>query len=201
MYDFYEEPRHLNMKKVIGISIVLVVLLIGLIIWIAQKISAPKVTPNLETTPTSTVFYSQDHSASIELSNHFNLEPRDSDLGYFIELHSENNLNIFVAKETMLPNQELASIVEADKIAYLDNFESHSNLSDTKQLSVNDHLAYTYSFHYLDKSLNQAFYLQTTWLQINDDLYVFDIEFPLDDLAFNTNITSSVLSSFQVYSE
>ena len=200
MYDFYQEPRHLNKKKVAIVSAILVLILLVIIFLVARKISVPakKEPEKQETNSTTTVFESLDHSISVELSNALNLKNCESDLGYLMELRSENNLNIFITKENTIPNQSLSEILEADKTTFLSNFESYSNLSETKELSVNGNLAYTYSFHYLDKPRNKAFYLQVTWLQINDTLYIFDIEFPLEDLSFNTNITSSILSSFKV---
>lgn len=198
MYDFYQEPRHLNKKKVAIASAILVLILFLIIFLIIHKVSTPKEPEKTKTNPSTTIFESSDHSISIELSNALNLKNCESNLGYVMELRSENNLNIFITKENAIQNQALAEILEADKNTFLGNFESHSNLSETKELSVNGNLAYTYSFHYLDKILNKAFYLQVTWLQIGDSLYIFDIEFPLDDLPFNTNISSSVLSSFKI---
>ncbi len=199
MQEFYKEPRVLNIKKVVIISVILVVILLLLILFIAQKISKPKESSKSEpkSTSTSTVYKSSDESISIELPNTFNLKSYDSGLEYLLELRSENNLNIFISKENTLQNQTLDSIIQADKLAFLENFESYSNVSEPKELSINHYPAYTYSFHYLDKTLNTAFYLQVTWLQIDDILYTFDIEFPLDDLSFNTNISSAVLSSFK----
>lgn len=198
MYDFYEKTRHLNMKKVIILVVIVVVVLISLILWIAKKISTPPDDNNHEIKKSSTIFHSNDNSVSVELPNHLNLKSYDSGLNYLLELRSDDNLNIFIAKDPVIPNKELSEITEADKIAFLNNFESQSNLSDSKELSVNNHPAYTYSFHYLDKSLNKAFYLQVVWLQINDFYYIFDIEFPLEDLSFYTNTASSLLSTFQV---
>lgn len=198
MNEFYEEPRHLNMKKVIIIVVIFVAIIISIIVLIAKKISTPKEEMAQEVKETSTIFYSNDNSFRIELSNNLNLKSYSSDLNYLLELRSENNLNILIEKENAIKNKELSEIIEADKIAFLNNFESSSNVSDLKELSVNEHLAYTYSFHYLDKALNKAFYLQVVWLQIDDVYYIFDIEFPLEDLSFNTNITSSVLSTFQI---
>ena len=198
MYEFNEEPRHLNMKKVVIISAILIIFLISLVVLIAKKISTPTPTKNHEVKETTTVFYSKDNSIFVELSNNLNLKSYSSELNYLLELRSENQLNIFIAKENAIQNKELVEVTEADKIAFLGNFENSSNVSELKQLSVNDNLAYTYSFHYLDKILDKAFYLQVVWLQIGDSYYIFDIEFPLEDLSFNTNITSSVLSSFSL---
>ncbi len=200
MNEFYDEPRHLNMKKVIIIGVIFVVMIISIIVLIAKKISTPPKNNSQEIKESSTIFYSKDNSIHVELSNNLNLKSYSSELDYLLELRSEDNLNLFITKENAMKNKDLSEIIEADKIAFLSNFESSSNVSDLKELSVNEHLAYTYSFHYLDKNLNKAFYLQVVWLQIDDVYYIFDIEFPLEDLSFYTNLTSSVLSSFQITS-
>lgn len=198
MYEFYEEPRHLNLKKVVIISVVLIVILLLIIFLIAKKISTPKndTEPQTQTTQTTTTtFSSNDNTVRVELSNNLNLTKYESN--YLLELRSENNLGIFISKKDAISNRELLDIVNADKVAFLQNFEKSSNISDIKELSVNNNLAYTYSFHYLDTKLNKAFYLQIAWLQIDNQYYVFDIEFPLDDLSFYTNLVTSVLASFQ----
>lgn len=203
MYDFYEEPKHLNIKKVVIVSLILIIFLISILIMIFVKIHNNKNTPDISEKiieeEKNIVFYSEDKSISVELSKAFNLKPYSSNLGYLLDLRSDNNLDIYISRENMIPNKQLLEIVEADKNVYLKKFESYSNLSEIKELSVNGNIAYTYSFHYLDKNLNNAFYIQVTWLQINDTLYIFDIEFPLDELVFNSNISSSILSSFKTF--
>ncbi len=199
MYEFYEEPRHLNFKKVVIISVVLIAILLLVILLIAKKIATSEKTlePQTQTTQnTTTTFSSNDNTVRVELSNHLNLTKYESN--YLLELRSENNLGIFISKKDAISNRELSDIVNADKIAFLQNFEKSSNISDIKELSVNNNLAYTYSFHYLDTKLNKAFYLQIAWLQIDNQYYVFDIEFPLDDLSFYTNLVTSVLASFSI---
>ena len=198
MDDFYIENRHLNIKKVIIISIILAIILVSIIILVVKKVSKTEENMQVQVNDTSSTFYSSDNTFSIEISNSFGLKPYSSELGYLLELRSDDNLNIFISKENIIQNKNLSEIIEADKIAYLENFDSYSNLSETKELSVNNNPGYTYSFHYLDKTLNQAFYLQVTWLQVGNEFYIFDIEFPLDDLSFNTNISSSVLASFKI---
>ena len=199
MYEFYEEPRHLNFKKVVIISVVLIAILLLVILLIAKKIATSEKTlePQTQTTQnTTTTFSSNDNTVRVELSNHLNLTKYESN--YLLELRSENNLGIFISKKDAISNRELSDIVNADKIAFLQNFEKSSNISDIKELSDNNNLAYTYSFHYLDTKLNKAFYLQIAWLQIDNQYYVFDIEFPLDDLSFYTNLVTSVLASFSI---
>lgn len=198
MDDFYKEPRQLNIKKVAIALGILAIMIILIIFSIARKISTPKNNTANVVTETSTIYCSNDKSISIELSNNLNLNQYDSDLGYLLELRSNNNLNIFISSHDIIQNKEFQEVVTADKYAFLSNFDGYSNLSDMKELSVNDNIAYTYSFHYLDKISNTIFYLQVIWIQINNNYYVFDIEFPLSDLAFNTNTVSSILSTFKV---
>lgn len=200
MKSFYKGPEHLNIKKVVVIAIIAILILCGIIICIAKKISTSAKSPNTQVTETSTIFYSSDNTFSVELSNNLHLQSYQSNLSYLLELRSEDNLNIFIAREPAMENKTLSEVAEADRTAFLNNFESFSNLSNLKELSIKEHLAYTYSFHYLDKNLGTAFYLQVVWLQINDKYYIFDIEFPLNELSFYTNIVTSVLSTFQIIS-
>ncbi len=198
MYEFYEEPRHLNKKKVIIFSILLIVILLIIIFMIAKKISSPKNNPEIPVVQenNSVIFSSNDNSISVELSKNLNLIKYDSN--YLLDLRSNDNLDIFIDRQEKIANRELLDVVKADNVAFLQNFEGYSNPSDIKELSVNNNLAYTYSFHYLDTNLSKAFYLQIIWLEINENYYIFDIEFPLDELNFYTNLVTSVLASFQV---
>lgn len=198
MYEFYEEPRHLNKKKVIIFSILLIVILLIIIFMIAKKISSPKNNPETPVVQenNSVIFSSNDNSISVELSKNLNLIKYDSN--YLLDLRSNDNLDIFIDRQEKIANRELLDVVKADNVAFLQNFEGYSNPSDIKELSVNNNLAYTYSFHYLDTNLSKAFYLQIIWLEINENYYIFDIEFPLDELNFYTDLVTSVLASFQV---
>lgn len=200
MYEFYEEPRRLNKKKIIIVSsIITIILLIIIIVLIFKHFSKPKVTnENIEEiSETETIYYSNDKSVSLKLPTSFALDTYKSNSNYLLELRSKNDLNIFISKKDILENKPLSDVVEADKVAFLEDFDTCSNLSDTKELYVDNNISYTYSFHYLDKTLRKAFYLQVVWLQIENTYYVFDIDFPLDDLSFNTNVVSNVLSNFK----
>ena len=201
MNDFYNEPRHINMKKVFLLIVAIGFICLIAILLIAKAISKPKQennVPKSKASETTTIFYSTNKTESVELSNSFKLEQFNTNPNYIIDLRSEDNLDIYISKENKIENRKLSEIVEADKTVFVNGFEGYSNLSETKELSVNNNLAYTYSFHYLDKTLYQAYYIQVTWIEIGDKYYIFDIEFPLDDLSFNTNISSDVLVNFQV---
>ena len=107
MYEFYEEPRHLNFKKVVIISVVLIAILLLVILLIAKKIATSEKTlePQTQTTQnTTTTFSSNDNTVRVELSNHLNLTKYESN--YLLELRSENNLGIFISKKDAISNRE-----------------------------------------------------------------------------------------------
>lgn len=197
---FYWEPQLLNMKKVLVIILIVIILIACISVNIIKKNntteSEQQSISNTKVQNKSSIFYSDDKSISIELLNSYKLKKYDSD--YLLELRSDDNLNIFVDKNPAIENKNLSDLMEKDKTAFLSTFEASSNISEIKQISINDNPIYTYSFHYLDNNLNTTFYLQVMWLQINDTYYTFDVEFPLDSLSFFTNVPTSVLYSFSV---
>lgn len=144
----------------------------------------------------TSVFYSTDNSISVELLNSYNLKKYDSD--YLLELRSDENLNIFIDKAQAIENKALSDIINKEKENFISNFENSSNISDVRDVVVNENQIYTYSFHYLDKNSNTTFYLQVMWLQIGDTYYMLDVEFPLDKLSFFTNVATSLLYSFKI---
>lgn len=201
-YDFfsYQPPqKKLNIKKVAIIVGVIVILIIILILILSIKKNEPPVEDEfiVETTESSFIFYDANQSISIEIPNTHSFKQYNSESTYLIELRSENNTNIFISKKAKLEGKNLNSVVTADKTAFTESFSSLSNLSDIKDLIVNDRPAYTYSFHYLDTNLNKAFYIQIVWLEVDNNYYVFDVEFPLDDIFSNTNLLTDVLINFK----
>lgn len=197
---FYNWHRTLNKKKVflcIGIFLIILIVVILLV--------KPKETQNTKSTlqsiakvsDTHTIYYDKEHSISIELLNSYNLKAYLPSNNYLIELRSEDNLDIFVSKKDFINGKNLEKVVHADQKAFIESFENTSNPSEIKQLNINDHNAFTYSFHYLDKKQNQIYYLQVTWIEYEDSYYIFDIEFPLDNLENYTNIITDTLSSFK----
>jgi hypothetical protein len=108
-------------------------------------------------------------------------------------------MDVYISKMEKMENRPLSSVARADKLAYLEEYNAYSNLSDIKELNVNGNEAYTYSFHYLDENLRKAFYIQVVLLELDDAIYVFDIDFPLDDLTLYTNLTTEVLETFTKY--
>lgn len=195
---FYWEPEHLNIKKVIGIMVIFISIIILTIFSIkkAHTKSENNTKTELPNITQSTVYYSDDKSINIELLNSYKLKKYQSD--YLLELRSHDDLNIFIEKNPAIENKNLADLIEKEKNNYISSFENTSNISESKTITINEKPVYTYSFHYFDKKLNTTFYLQVMWMQVKNDYYTFNVEFPLDKLSFFTNVSSSILYSFSV---
>ena len=194
----YWEPEHLNIKKVIVILIIifLFICLITFQIGVQKKTTVPQPVAQENSINQSTIFYSDDKSISVELLNSYKLKKYKSD--YLLELRSHDDLNIFISKNPVIKDKNLSDLIEKEKNNYISNFENTSNISESKNININENTVYTYSFHYLDTNLNTTFYLQVMWIQIGNNYYTFDIEFPLDKLSFFSNVSTSVLYSFSV---
>ena len=46
--------------------------------------------------------------------------------------------------------------------------------------------------------MKKSFYIQVVLLKVNDRIYVFDVDFPLDELNFYTNLLTETLAEFKV---
>ena len=205
MIGKFSDYRQLNIKKVIiAVSIALLLIVSIVVFSISRKMEnsdtiennnnvvAEKVTSKTE------VFYDIDDTISIEIPRKYELKQTHNS-EYLIKLSSDYNMDIYISKMEKIENRPLSSIARADKLAYLEEYNASSNVSDIKELTVNGNLAYTYSFHYLDENLTKAFYIQVVLLELEDGIYVFDIDFPLNELTTYTNVTTEVLENFIKY--
>ena len=90
-------------------------------------------------------------------------------------------------------------MASADSNSYIENFKTYSNLSSLSEFDFNNNTAYTYSFHYLDSSNKTPFYLQIVWLQTENCYYIFDVEFPVENMENYTKIVNEILTSFKEF--
>lgn len=202
---FFNWHKRLNLKKVIIVGL-LIVTLILLIIFLVFHKKDDAISEKNNEIPTSihhpekntTTFFNNTQSVSIELSNNYNFKQYTPQNSYILELRSDNNLNMFLSTKDFIAGKNLKDVALADRLAYTEAFQNISNLSEIKELLVNNIPAYTYSFHYLDSNLNETFYIQITWLEMNGKYFIFDIEFPLNDLENYTNVITDALSSFKL---
>ena len=200
MYEF-SSYRKLNIKKVIIASLIAILLIVSVTVFIISKtgnhsVENSNIVNSSEGAESKTeVFKDIDETVSIEIPKKYKLT-QSHNSEYLIKLSSDDNLYVYVSKMEKMENRPLSSVARADRLAYLEEYNAYSNLSDLKELNVNGNPAYIYSFHYLDENLRKAFYIQVVLMELDDAIYVFDVDFPLDDLSLYTNLVTEVLEKF-----
>jgi hypothetical protein len=200
--DEFSYYKKLNVKKVIMVILIVVLLIVSVTVFIISKnmdnSNENKASDKQNTESKTEIFKDTNNTISIELAKKYELKQAHNS-EYLIKLSSDENMDVYISKMEKMENRPLSSVARADKLAYLEEYNAYSNLSDIKELNVNGNEAYTYSFHYLDENLRKAFYIQVVLLELDDAIYVFDIDFPLDDLTLYTNLTTEVLETFTKY--
>lgn len=194
MNEIFSFRKELNIKKII-IVVLIILIIIGLIIckvlFPSEKTEVIKSNPE---SPNSS-FYSEDKKISLSLSKSYNFIQYKPTNNYLLELRNDNNLNIFITEEKPLENQTLSKIVSADLTYYTSQFNNVANISNISEFDRGGTPAYTYSFHYLDSKTNTEYYLQTIWIEYNENYYILDVEFPLKTLNENSKIINDILNS------
>lgn len=189
----------LNIKKVVIAISILVLLIVSITVFVISRITKKEVDDNTtnksKEVSTTAIFTDVENTISVEIPKKYNLEQLYNS-EYLIKLSSTENLNIYISKMEKIEGRDLAVIARADKLAYLESYNSYSNVSDLKELEVNGNRAFAYSFHYLDENLKKAFYIQVILLEIGEEIYIFDVDFPLDDLVLYTNVATETLATF-----
>lgn len=197
MNEIFEYRKKLNIKK-IALAIILILFIVIMILDLVSEITNKKEPINVDAQNPNAIFYDSNNTISIELSKQYELSEYKPSGDYLIELRSPNNLNIFISHQDLIENRTLSSIVSSDLRYYIEEYTSYSNLSDVTEFTVKDKIAYTYSFHYLDSKTNTPYYLQVVWLESENGYYIFDIEFPLENLNNYTKIVNETLEAFTI---
>ena len=198
MISFYEVKEKLTPGKIIILVIVLLFLLI-LIIEMVSHISKKTEEKIIEETNPNTTFFSKDSTLSLEIAKKYEFKQFHVNENYLLELRSNRNLDIFVSHKDKIEGKNLSEVVSADKRAFLDEFDSSSNISDQQEIKVPNNLpAFTYSFQYLDKNTNKAYYLQVIWIETDDGYYVIDVEIPLEYLNYYSTIITDTMSGLKI---
>lgn len=194
----------LNIKKVVIAVLIGILLIVSIIVFVISRVGAHKneiqeeANNQTEQTESNTmVFTDLANTISIELDKKYNFVQAQNN-EYLIKLSSDEDTDVYISKLEGLEDKELYSVARADKLAYLESYNTYSNLSELKELNVNGNQAFTYSFHYLDENLKKAFYIQVVIMKVNDGIYVFDVDFPLDQLDYYTNLLLETLTNFKV---
>ena len=194
----------LNIKKVVIAVLIGILLIVSIIVFVISKVGAHKNEIQEDANKQSeqiqsntTIFTDLANTISIELDKKYNFVQAQNN-EYLIKLSSDEDTDIYISKLEGLEDKELYSVARADKLAYLESYNAYSNLSELKELNVNGNQAFTYSFHYLDENLKKAFFIQVVIMKVNDEIYVFDVDFPLDQVDYYTNLLLETLSNFKV---
>lgn len=196
--------RKLNIKKVIIAIAILILLIVSITVFAISRKTEQKPKPEKNTVVENNeeaktqVFKDINERVSVELPTKYNLT-QSHNSEYLLKLSSGENMSIYISEIEKMEGRPLSSVARADKLAYIESYNANSNVSDIKELNVNGNLAYTYSFHYLDENLNKAFCIQVVLLELDDGIYVFDIDYPLDDLSLYKNLVTEVLEKFIKY--
>lgn len=197
--DFLNLQKTLNVKRVIiTAAIVLSVLIIVLLFIFLKNSKNDNISPNFiyNKETNSTTFFDKNKITNLTISNEYGLEYFTPQNDYLFELRSKQNLNVFISSKSIFEDKSLLDVVNADKLAFTKTFESISNISEIKEITIGEKKGCTYSFHYLDKNINTTFYLQITWIEVDNTYYIFDIEFPLTNLENHKNTITDILNGF-----
>ena len=201
MNELFNFRRQLNIAKVLVVAASLII-----IILIAFVFFTPNNNKNKEQTKIGSEthenkildFKDKNNEIILSLDSSYGLSQFDSIQDYILELRSEDNLNIFIEKKILSTDKILYNIVTKDKEDYIKKFNSISNISDIREITLADGtIGYTYGFHYLDKRTRQTYYLQIIWIQKNTSYYITSIEFPLDKLDSYSKIINELTTNFK----
>lgn len=192
MHEIFSFRKELNFKKIIIVVLLIIFIIAAFLFFFFHKKNIERQIEIEESNPFQT-FTSTDNSLDLKIKKTYGFAQYASKNNYILELRTENNLNVFLSSQDLIPNKDLFEVVSADIQAYIEEFNNYSNLSEVKEFESNGKKACTYSFHYLDAKT--VYYLQVVWIEYNGKYYIFDIEFPLDSLSENSQIINVVIDN------
>lgn len=197
-YDLDFNFRNLEQKQktlIVGI-IVSIIILITLISIFAIN-SHKKALSFGKDLGENRLFTGKNDSVKVTVSKEYKLKQYNTYLDYLLELRNDNNLSIFVKKldNSLIGNKTLANLIRGDRTTYIKEFNSVTNLSEITDFNVNNNSASTYNFQYVDTNQNQTYSLQVVFLQIDNNIYVFDFDFPTENSNYS-NLVNDFLNNF-----
>ena len=190
--EIFRFRRELNIKKILFFTVIAIISIIIIIFTIHSILQVVNMSQTGKTTP-SKIYYDKDKSVSIildkELNKKYKFKQYNSINDYLIELRSENNIDVFISRKEKLEDRDFAQVVQADCQEYVNQFSNYTN-------------AYTYSLQYLEKQSKTPYYLQVTWIEMDDYYYIIDTEMPYSILEETpeeaTNILTDILSNINI---
>ena len=198
-YDLDFNFRNLERKQIILIfSIIVAIIILITVVCIFAINSHKKALSFGKNLGENKLFTGKNDSVKVTISKNYKLKQYNTYLDYLLELRNDNNLNIFVKKldNSLIENKTLANLIRGDRTTYIKEFNSVTNLSEITDFNINNNSAATYNFQYTDINQNQIYYLQVVFLQIDNNIYVFDFDFPIENPDYN-NLVNDFLNNFQ----
>ena len=197
-FNFDFNFRNLERKQIILIvSIIISIIILITVICIFAINSHKKALSFGKDLGENRLFTGKNDSVTVTVSKDYKLKQYNTYLDYLLELRNDNNLSIFVKKidNSLIGNKTLANLIRGDRTTYIKEFNSVTNLSEIIDFTVNNNSASTYNFQYVDTKQNQTYYLQVVFLQIDNNIYVFDFDFPIESSDYN-NLVNDFLNNF-----
>ena len=192
MKNLYFLKPEINKKKIIILIIILlVILIISLLIFLNYKNKQNKKEISIQT-------FNIDNNFNITTNKTDKLKSYTPNNNFIFELHSNNNLDIYIDKLENTENFSLQLIAKADSDSYPKNFENVSNLSQTIKNTINSIDIYSYEFDYLDTITNTNNHLKICFLQINEFIYSINFKFPTEQLEIFNPIVDGIINSISL---
>lgn len=192
MKNLYFLKPEINKKKIIILIIILlVILIISLLIFLNYKNKQNKKEISIQT-------FNIDNNFNIITNKTDKLKSYTPNNNFIFELHSDNNLDIYIDKLENTENFSLQLIAKADSDSYPKNFENVSNLSQTIKNTINGIDIYSYEFDYLDTITNTNNHLKICFLQINEFIYSINFKFPTEQLQIFNPIVNDIINSISL---
>lgn len=197
MNQIHSYKKKLNYKKIIIINLIIIFILVLIYFLFVGKNT--NITSSHLTTSKPKVYSSLDSNISLSLLKSYNFIQENSN-DYDLKLTSKDNTRICVKKHLVNneANLSLYDIAEKDKLFYVKNFEKSANISNISEFNYSSSKGYTYSFHYLSNDKKTAYYLQTFWIEYNQNYYSIDIEFPLENLQEKSSLINGLINSITI---
>lgn len=202
MNEIFNFRRQLNIAKVLVVAASFIIIIIIAFVFFTPNNNneKPLLTNTINKTHENKIsdFKSKNNEIILSLNNSYGLSQFDSIQDYILELRSEDNLNIFIEKKNLSTDTILYNLVNKDKEIYIKEFNSISNISDIREITMADGtIGYTYGFHYLDNQMKKPFYLQIIWIQKDSNYYILSAEFPLDKLDTYSKIINEITTNLK----
>ena len=196
--EIFRFRRELNIKKILLFASIIIAIIVIAIFTVHNIMQMVNMSQTGKTTP-SKIYYDKDKTVSIildkELNKKYKFKQYNSINDYLIELRSENNIDIFISRKEKIEDRDFFQVVEADCREYVNQFSNYTNASQPQEFQTNiSPNAYTYSLQYLEKQSKTPYYLQVTWIEMDDYYYIIDTEMPYSILQETPDEATSILT-------